>query len=57
MVLGFIFLAIHDRIGEPPAWLNLTTVGLVVAAVLAALAAALTLAAMARFQRARLMLD
>ncbi len=57
MVLGFIFLAIHDQIGEPPAWLNLTTVGLIVAAVLAALAAALTLAAMARFRRARLMLD
>lgn len=57
MILGFIFLAIHDRIGEPPSWLNLMTGALIAAAVLAVLAAVLTAAAMARFQRARLMLD
>lgn len=57
MVLGFVFLALSDRIGEPPAWLNLTTGALIAAAVLAVLAAGLTLAAMARFRRARLMLD
>jgi ABC-2 type transport system permease protein len=57
MIVGFVFIALHNRIGEPPSWLNLTTAGLIAAGVLAVLAAALTLAAMARFQRARLMLD
>jgi ABC-2 type transport system permease protein len=57
MTLGFVALALHDRIGEPPSWLNLTTGGLIAAAVMAVLASVLTLAAMARFQRARLMLD
>jgi hypothetical protein len=57
MILGFIFLAIHDRLGEPPSWLDFTSVILIVVAVLTVLAVTLTAAAIARFQRARLMLD
>ena len=57
MILGFIFLAIHDRLGEPPSWLDFTGVILIVVAVLTVLAVTLTAAAIARFQRARLILD
>jgi ABC-2 type transport system permease protein len=57
MILGFIFLAIHDRLGEPPSWLDFTSVILIVVAVLTVLAVTLTAAAIARFQRARLILD
>jgi ABC-2 type transport system permease protein len=57
MILGFVFLALHDRIGEPPSWLDLTTGALIAAGVMVVLAVVLTLAAMARFQRARLILD
>ncbi|MDM7998673.1 MAG: ABC transporter permease, partial [Dehalococcoidia bacterium] len=57
MILGFILLALRDHIGPPPSWLDLTTGALIAAAVLALLAAVVTVAAMARFQRARLMLS
>jgi ABC-2 type transport system permease protein len=57
MVLGFIAMAFRDRIGEALSGLDFTKLVLIVAAVMALLAVTLTLAAMARFQRARLMLD
>lgn len=57
MILGFVALALRERIADALSGLDFTVVILVVAAVMAALAVLLTLAAMARFQRARLMLD
>jgi len=57
MILGFVAMAFHEQIGEALSGLDFTKVILIVAAVLAVLAVTLTLAAMARFQRARLMLD
>lgn len=57
MILGFVAFAFHNQIADALSGLDFTVVILVVAAVMALMAAILTLAAMARFRRARLMLD
>jgi len=57
MLLGFVLMALSDQVREVVGSLNGTQVLIIVVAVLLVLDLAVHAAAMARFQRARLMLD
>jgi len=57
VVAGFVVSAVLGKSNGPPADLNFAKVALIMGAVLAAIGAALIAIAMARFRRARLILD